>query len=57
MRKRIFRIMRDNRAATAIEYGMILALIAVAGAGAIQAFANGTVGMWNNVSTNALTHM
>ncbi|NCP13899.1 MAG: Flp family type IVb pilin [Sphingomonadales bacterium] len=41
----------DNTGATAIEYGLIVALIALATLGAIQAVAGETIQMWNFVST------
>jgi pilus assembly protein Flp/PilA len=39
----------DTRAATAIEYGLIVALIAVAIMGAVSALGGGTGGMWTNI--------
>jgi pilus assembly protein Flp/PilA len=41
---------RADRGATAVEYGLILALIVLAMVGAIGMFGNTTSGMWNNVS-------
>lgn len=41
---------RDDRGATAVEYGLILALIVLALVGALSTFGNTTSGMWNNVS-------
>jgi pilus assembly protein Flp/PilA len=43
-------IRKDERGATAVEYGLILALIFLAVAGAIQGVASVTIGMWGNVS-------
>ena len=40
---------RDERGATAVEYGLILALIFLAMIGAVQSFGNQTISMWNNV--------
>ena len=40
-----------RRGATAVEYGLILALIVLAMFGALQLTAGATVDMWNNVST------
>ncbi len=48
--RRFFRIFKDQRGATAVEYGLILALIFLAMAGAIALVASTTVTMWNNVS-------
>lgn len=42
--------MRCNRGATAIEYGLILAMIAVAIIGALTLTANKTINMWSNIS-------
>lgn len=38
--------------ATAIEYGLIVAMIALAAVGAIQLFANGAVGKWNFIQNS-----
>ena len=48
---RLLRAFRDNRGATAVEYGLILALIFLAIVGAISGVANVTIGMWGNVSS------
>lgn len=48
------RLCADHRGATAIEYGLIVALIAIAAAGAIAAFADAAIAMWEFVRTNAL---
>jgi pilus assembly protein Flp/PilA len=47
-----FFIGRDQRGATAVEYGLILALIFLAVAGAIKGVATVTIGMWSNVSND-----
>jgi pilus assembly protein Flp/PilA len=47
---------RDSRGATAIEYGLICALIVVACIISIQNVANKTTTMWNNVSTTVLAN-
>ena len=39
------------RAATAVEYGLILAMIVIAMIVSLSTFANVTIGMWNNVNT------
>ena len=51
MLKRLRTIVGDSRAATAIEYGLIVSLIVVAIIGALQLFAGKTISMWGNVST------
>jgi pilus assembly protein Flp/PilA len=45
------RLIKDNRAATAIEYGLIAALIVISMLAGLNLFANRAIGMWNNVST------
>ncbi len=42
---------RADRGATAVEYGLIIALIVLAMVGAIGLVGNTTSTMWNNVST------
>ncbi|WP_319951569.1 Flp family type IVb pilin [Sphingomonas caeni] len=42
---------RDRKAATAVEYGLILALVVLAIMTAIIQLGTTTTGMWNNVST------
>jgi pilus assembly protein Flp/PilA len=42
----------DERGATAVEYGLIAALIVLAMIGALGGVADVTVNMWNNVSSN-----
>ncbi len=44
-------VLRDSDAATAIEYGLVVALIVITMLASLQGVANTTVGMWNNVST------
>ena len=50
--KFINKFVRDTKAATAIEYGLIAALIAVAGIAAMGAVGNGVTGTFNKVSGN-----
>jgi pilus assembly protein Flp/PilA len=40
----------DQRGATAIEYGLILALIAMAMVGGVSALGGGAGGMWTKLS-------
>lgn len=49
-------LVRCERGATAVEYGLILALICLAIVGAMSNVANKTIGMWNNVATEVLAH-
>ncbi len=44
----------SQKGATAIEYGLIVALIVIAMIGTLQAVASSTTGMWNNVATQVL---
>ncbi len=46
------KFVRDTKAATAIEYGLIAALIAVAGITAMGAVGNGVSNTFNKVSKN-----
>ena len=48
----IRKLLRDERAATAIEYALIAALVVVASIGALTLLASTTIGMWGDVSTN-----
>ena len=41
---------RAERGATAVEYGLICALIVLAAMGAITSFGQKAIAMWNNVS-------
>jgi pilus assembly protein Flp/PilA len=50
MMRLLKRIRRDERGATAIEYGLICSLIVIAMVAALNRFADTTTGMWNNVS-------
>jgi pilus assembly protein Flp/PilA len=45
------RLGSDRRGATAVEYGLIVALIVIAMVASLKGLANVTTGMWNNVST------
>ena len=48
---------RDNRGATAIEYGLIASLIVVAMMGGLASLGGGTGGMWTRLSTIVQTNM
>ncbi len=49
---RLFTLARDTRAATAIEYGLIAALIAVAAIAAMNGLGNKLKTTFSNVSSN-----
>ncbi len=48
----IRKILKDSKGATAIEYGLIAALIAVAAITAMQSLGNNLSGTFNKVSSN-----
>jgi len=48
----LFKLLRETRAATAIEYGLIAALIAVAAITAMGGLGNKLKTTFNNVSSN-----
>ncbi|KRB86616.1 pilus assembly protein [Sphingomonas sp. Root710] len=50
--QKLFSLARDSRGATAIEYGLIAALIAVAAITAMTALGNQLSTTFNNVSNN-----
>ena len=47
----------DQRGATAIEYGLIVALIAVASIGGMEALGGGVGGKWGELLTTVNTYM
>lgn len=49
IRKNFRRLTADECGATAIEYGLIVALIAVAAMGGISALGGGAGGMWTKL--------
>ncbi len=48
------RIFSKQDGATAIEYGLIAALVVIAMLGALSAMSSTTVGIWNTVSHNVI---
>ncbi|MFN3819722.1 Flp family type IVb pilin [Blastomonas sp.] len=52
MRLIFFRLAKSKRGATAIEYGLIVALIAIACMTAVNSVADNTISMWGYVKTN-----
>jgi pilus assembly protein Flp/PilA len=52
----IRRILRDSRGATAVEYGLIAALIVVGIMGALTSFGSATIDMWNNVAATVVAN-
>ena len=49
---RFLKLIRDRKAATAVEYGLIVALIVLAMMAGLSQFAGTTIKMWNDVATN-----
>ena len=50
------RLVHCERGATAIEYGLIIALIVLAIIASLSSVADKTVGMWGNVATEVSKH-
>ena len=48
-------LLRDTRGATAIEYGLIVALIVIAMMAALQGVANENTGLWATVKQKVTT--
>ena len=46
------RVIRDERGATAVEYGLIIAVIVIAMIAALAQVATSTIGMWESVEEN-----
>ena len=51
----IKKLLRDNRGATAIEYGLIVSLIVVAMIVALDGVANENTGLWARVTAKVTT--
>ena len=47
----------DERGATAIEYGLIAALIIIAMMGGLSAMGGGSAGMWGKIQQNVSDYM
>ena len=50
MRKLLKAIASDISGATAVEYGLILAMIFLAMLAAVQNFGNSSISMWNSIA-------
>ena len=50
----VHQLLVNQRAATVVEYGLIIAGIVLAIFGAIQSVGGSTGDMWNNISTKVL---
>ena len=53
----LYRLMRSTRAATAIEYGLIVALIFIASMAAMGNVGTSTTKMWTDVSSKSADAM
>ena len=51
---RLTKLRRDERAATAVEYGLIIALVVLAMVAALRGVASATINMWNVVERNVV---
>jgi pilus assembly protein Flp/PilA len=51
------RLLADRLGATAIEYGLIAALIAIAAVGGMNALGGGVGGMWSDLDTDIAAAM
>lgn len=49
------RLLGDRKGGTAIEYGLIAALVVITMIAAFIEVANTTTGMWNNINTRMAT--
>lgn len=52
--RHLTRFWRDERGATAVEYGLIVAMIVIAIIGGISSVGGSTGGMWGNMSNKAV---
>jgi len=57
IRQTMLMLLASQRGATAIEYGLIAALIVIAMMGALSGLGGGVGGMWTNLQTTAQTSM
>ena len=57
IRKYLRKLGADKRGATAIEYGLICALIIIAMMGGLSALGGGSKGMWGKIQSNVEASM
>ncbi len=57
IRKRLRMLWTSERGATAIEYGLICALIVIAMMAGLQTLAGGSSSMWGKIQTSVETYM
>lgn len=51
----LIRLIKEERGVSAIEYGLIIAMITLAMIGALSSVAGTTISMWNNVAERVST--
>ena len=51
--RKLMKLVTNDDGATAIEYGLLVAMLAVASIGAFTAFGSGLFGMWEYISSTA----
>jgi len=54
IRRTLRRLLADQGGATAIEYGLIAALIVIAMIGALSQLGGGALGMWGKIHTQVV---
>lgn len=57
MKRTLKALLKDRAGTSSVEMGLICALIVLAMLTALQDFATGSVGMWNNVATKSSNAM
>ena len=57
IRQHLRRLLADQRGATAIEYGLIAALIVIAMMGGLTALGGGAGGMWGELGDTVANNM
>ena len=57
IRETLCRVLPDQKGATAIEYGLIAALIVIAMMGALSELGGGAGGMWSNIASDARANL
>ena len=57
IRHMLRKLCRDSRGATAIEYGLICALIVIAMIAGLETLAGGSQSMWGKILTEVNTYM
>jgi pilus assembly protein Flp/PilA len=50
------KFLRSTTGATAVEYGLILALVVIVAMIALMGLADTTIGMWDDIADNVLAH-